>query len=1075
MSPNPFVQLFSQELTPEAFVQQGMRLLEGDFRTRALLALADWERAAIPAPVWAVAVPELFTALAALQRPSWGNWNGLLTALRKARGALLTKGDPEVRQRLEGAAVLAAIIDRLDEPVEATVARGLEPLSRLVRSPLAARPRLGQVLALPIALRNSVTHNLPPEPDWWQQAARALRPLLGLHARPPAGPPESASFPDPWFFAERDDLWAFNGIEKDFTPVYVSRLGKTRYDGGRAQALLLAFRRLLGKTGAQDRDFKDLLARLAPEDLTGVLFGDYLLGRRIGEGGFATVHLGRQLSTGRQVALKVLRDGLGEEQRRRFHQEAALLARLEHPAVVQVLGRGEETWSVPRQGVPTGEEWYERFSRSSPIKSYIALEWVDGQTLEGVYRRGPAGRPEVRVLAGWFAQAAEALAAVHAEGLIHRDVKPSNLMVTEDGRVKLMDFGIARGEEDARTLCTATGAVLGTPAYMAPEQIEARVEPLTAAADVYSLCATFYELFAGARLFRHDTEEPDAVRARKLEGERPQSPPGLPWEIETLLLGGLEREPKDRPKGAADLATDLRRFLANEPIRYNLRPPPLRRAQLFYRRKRGLVHIVAGSAALLVLVAAFTLWRIGTERGQTEEQRLLADAEEVRHKREQAQAEVKAKAARESGRRKFIEEYFADMQEAPALFAAARVETLLQRLRRYERPGDDDPRGFEWHYWWRVCHRKRAARAGTGGPVKARDPWGGQEVSALYWHEHGVLGVAVSPDGNRVAAFCVGGPHLQIDARTGQELRRFHNQVAHSADGTKVSYVRGLPGHVAYSADGTKVSYVMAVGIYGPPSYTWDAQTGKLLQPPDEERRAVRAFEEGRAASVAPMFSPDGTLLADTVKDGGIRLWVVSERRERHRLKGHAGKVPGPEAPPVDVYRGRIGLGRVWALAFSPDGKTLASGGEDRVVRLWDVTTGAVLLELSGHNREVTGVAFSPDGRRLVSTTGEANESSNVPGEVKLWDLATGRGCLTLTGGGKCAFAGAAFSPDGRRLFAAATRLPEKSGEPSPGAVLVWEATPPDTGAEAVQVHRRGSESPRGGIPSARPGWEPAR
>jgi WD40 repeat protein len=141
------------------------------------------------------------------------------------------------------------------------------------------------------------------------------------------------------------------------------------------------------------------------------------------------------------------------------------------------------------------------------------------------------------------------------------------------------------------------------------------------------------------------------------------------------------------------------------------------------------------------------------------------------------------------------------------------------------------------------------------------------------------------------------------------------------------------------------------------------------------------------------------------------------------RLKGHAGKVR--------------------ALAFRADGKQLASGGDDQVVRLWDLEAGKAVWEAAGHNREITGLAFSPDKKRLVSTSGDVMVRSNKPGEVKLWDLLTGRDCLTLTGGGKCLFGGAAFSPDGLRLYAAMTRLPEKFGDSSPGAVLVWDASPP--------------------------------
>src|SRR5262249_50680014 len=149
--------------------------------------------------------------------------------------------------------------------------------------------------------------------------------------------------------------------------------------------------------------------------------GDFLVGRRVGRGGFADVHLGRQLSTGRKVAIKILHDGRPPEEITRFQREAAYLAQFNHPNIVQVLGFGQAVWIAPPPDVDlTGEEWFQSFKTSAPLKTYIALEWIEGRTLEEVYqtaKKNAAERPSVRTLADWFAQAAGALAPVHALGI----------------------------------------------------------------------------------------------------------------------------------------------------------------------------------------------------------------------------------------------------------------------------------------------------------------------------------------------------------------------------------------------------------------------------------------------------------------------------------------------------------------------------------------------------------------------------------------------------------------------------------------------------------------------------------
>jgi serine/threonine protein kinase len=255
--------------------------------------------------------------------------------------------------------------------------------------------------------------------------------------------------------------------------------------------------------------------------------GRYRIERPLGHGGMASVYLGRDTELERPVAIKLLAENLAgnEEFRERFVREARLAARLSDPNVVSVYDAGED------DGRP-----------------YIVMEHVDGETLaELLARRGRLAPDEARELA---AQAARGLAHAHAAGLVHRDIKPQNLILSRDGTVKIADFGIARAAE---TTITQTGTVLGTAAYLAPEQ--ALGEQVTAAADVYSLGAVLYELLTGRPPFEFETLADLADR----QGRMAITPvrelaPEVPPELEDIVMRTLARNPAYRPESAGELA-----------------------------------------------------------------------------------------------------------------------------------------------------------------------------------------------------------------------------------------------------------------------------------------------------------------------------------------------------------------------------------------------------------------------------------------------------------------------------------------------------------------------------------------
>jgi formylglycine-generating enzyme required for sulfatase activity len=311
--------------------------------------------------------------------------------------------------------------------------------------------------------------------------------------------------------------------------------------------------------------------------------GEFELVRELGRGGMGVVWEARQPSVGRRVALKVLPPG-GAWTRaslERFRREAEAAARVAHPGIVTVHAVGED------RGV-----------------HYIVQELVEGaRTLADLVeetRRAPElGRDHDRSTARLFLALAEALAAAHASGVVHRDVKPTNVLLTRDGRPKLADFGLARLEGEPGL--SLTGEVIGTPSYMSPEHARGGGE-VDERSDVFSLGATLYEVLTLRRAFEGDTRREVLDRIERVDPPDPRRlRPRLAPELALVCLKALEKRPEDRYASMAELADDLRRFLAHEPIR--ARPPTLaRRAQKWcLRHPARATAFVLGAPAVLAL------------------------------------------------------------------------------------------------------------------------------------------------------------------------------------------------------------------------------------------------------------------------------------------------------------------------------------------------------------------------------------------------------------------------------------------------------------------------------------------
>jgi len=375
-----------------------------------------------------------------------------------------------------------------------------------------------------------------------------------------------------------------------------------------------------------------------PEPEPGIPFeklGEYRLIRRLGEGGMGVVYLAIQESLQRRVALKVIRSDrlASREVEERFRREADAISKLRHANIVTVFGSGEEKGAL-----------------------FFAMELVEGIGLDEMLHRSLASaeKPTILQVVDWMRDIARALHCAHEAGIIHRDVKPSNIRLTPEGRAMLLDFGVAQ-HADLSSL-TLTGQFRGTPHYASPEQIKARRREIDSRTDVYSLGATFYQAVTGRVPFEGETTE---QVFRKILDDDPLPPhrlnPSIAQDLETVIITAMDKNPDRRYQSCAELADDLDRFRCGEMIR--AKPAGLV-TKAWKRVRRHPVWSTAAGVSLcsaVGLVLYVMLWsypRIIEERDKAELQRRIA---------QRAQMVAEQEAAKATAINEFLEEMLASV------------------------------------------------------------------------------------------------------------------------------------------------------------------------------------------------------------------------------------------------------------------------------------------------------------------------------------------------------------------------------------------------------------------------------
>jgi hypothetical protein len=373
----------------------------------------------------------------------------------------------------------------------------------------------------------------------------------------------------------------------------------------------------------------------------------------LGRGAFGTVYKARDSELDRIVALKVPRAGYFStaEEEERFLREARSAARLSHPNIVPVHQVSHE------QGLP-----------------YIVSDFIDGRTLADLLA-GP--RPSFRETAELIAQLAEALEYAHGQKVIHRDIKPGNILIDQSGRPHLTDFGLARRDEGEITV-TLKGQILGTPAYMAPEQAAGEQGQVDSRSDEYSLGVVFYELLTGELPFRGNKR----MLLYQVQHEEPRPPrklnDGIPRDLETICLKAMAKEPTRRYPTAGELAEDLRRYLKGEPIQAR----PVGKGERLWRwcRRNPVVACLAGSLAVVVVGALFGLTMLWL---RAEERRGDAERAQEQTRRQKERADQNLARARQAVH-DYLTKTAADPRLRAADFVALRRELLATAIPFFE-------------------------------------------------------------------------------------------------------------------------------------------------------------------------------------------------------------------------------------------------------------------------------------------------------------------------------------------------------------------------------------------------------
>lgn len=748
--------------------------------------------------------------------------------------------------------------------------------------------------------------------------------------------------------------------------------------------LLETFREVLPQLAAVDALFDDktdvsdsgLAAHVEPHGYRSVSFHK--------EGGLGVVLVGEEVELRRTVAIKCMKskvagDALATD---RFVQEAELTARLDHPGVVPIYRMGHDD-----QGKP-----------------YYSMRFVQGETLaEAIARFYAAKLPraernvEYRRLLRSLIAVCETIAFAHSRHVIHRDLKPDNIILGPFGETLVLDWGLAKRfdrpesssdgtsatQSDLPASASATrtmdGTVKGAPPFMSPEQARGEVRDLGPPTDIYSLGATLFVLLTGKSPFtgKSALEIVEKVRTGPSPSAR-QFNPEVDKPLEAICRKAMSHKREDRYADARELARDLDRWLADEPVGVWREPPSVRVRRWMKRNRPIVAAITTGLMIVTIAVMGFAVQqRRNSERERRERERADASAEVAREER--ARADEKTKEAQHNLEIAQVETERANREARAEKLSRDRAEELtyvhqirlaqIELVEGHANAAHDllnvtraDIRGWEYRYLRARVNKARRTFRGVDkvecvafspdGKLVASGSWDttvkiwdaqtGKRVMTLKGHTQRIKSIAFSHDGTRIASGSADRLVKVWDLVKGHELLTYREHADEVIS-------------VEFSGDDSRI----VSGSREKEARLWDARTGRLIR--------LLGFNQNSVRTAA--FIPKGPRIA-LVCDETIRVIDSTDGKELLNLKGHVAGIN--------------------SVAVSSDGSRIVSAGWDNVAILWNAATGERLLTFEGHRFGVLSAAFSADGSRIVT--------SSRDGTVKVWDTRTGKETLALHG-----------------------------------------------------------------------------